>query len=93
MKIEKEDFEQWRDNPVTEQVFARLRQLAERAKEEWLAASWGKGILDPQLLADLRARAEVANDFCELTYEEVTEDEPERDQSDGIQGADPSESG
>lgn len=53
MKITKEDFESWRDNIVTEEVFRAFDRLGERAKQTWLAASWGKGRCDPVLLADL----------------------------------------
>lgn len=85
MKITKEDFESWRDNIVTEEVFRAFDRLGERAKQTWLAASWGKGNCDPVLLADLRARAEVVEDFRKLSYEtleEALDDEHERNPSD-----------
>lgn len=85
MKITKEDFESWRDNIVTEEVFRAFDRLGERAKQTWLAASWGKGRCDPVLLADLRARAEVVEDFRKLSYEtleEALDDEHERNPSD-----------
>lgn len=81
MKIEKDDFEQWRDHPVTEQVFAAVRKLAERSKEKWVEFSWGGGNPDPLMLADLRARAEIANDLCELTFEEFEELHEERERN------------
>lgn len=81
MKTTKEEFEAWRDHPVTEDVFRALKQLGEEAKSVWLQASWGKGQCDPVLLADLRARAEVVNDLRELSFEELeavlNDDEPE----------------
>lgn len=73
MKITKEDFEQWRDNIVTETVFKAFDKLGDRAKRQWFAASWGKGQCDPVLLADLRARAEVVEDFRNLTFETLEE--------------------
>ena len=82
MKITKEDFEGWRNNLVTEEVFRAFDRLGERAKQTWLAASWGKGQCDPVLLADLRARAEVVEDFRKLEFETLEEalddDKPER---------------
>lgn len=82
MKTSKEDFDLWRDHPVTEQVFRALESLGEEAKRVWLQASWGKGQCDPVLLADLRARAEVVNDLRELTFEQLeaalNDDESER---------------
>ena len=85
MIIETEDFEQWRSHPVTEAVNRALVKLAERNKARWIELSWGSGQADPLILADLRARAEVALDLSELTVEELEEaldEEPERRESD-----------
>lgn len=73
MKVSKEDFELWRDNIVTEEVFRAFDRLGERAKLTWLSASWGKGNCDPVLLADLRARAEVVEDFRKMSFETLEE--------------------
>ena len=73
MKITKEDFESWRDNPVTEEVFRAFDRLAEKAKQDWLAKSWVHGSCDPLYLADLRARAEVVEDFRKITIEDLEE--------------------
>lgn len=69
--IEKDDFEQWRDHIVTEYVFKALAKLGEQSKQRWIDLSWGGGNPDPLMLADLRARAEVVKDLCELTFEEL----------------------
>ena len=85
MTIEAEDFEQWRAHPVTEAVTRALVMLAERNKARWIELSWGSGQADPLILADLRARAEVALDLSELTVEELNEalnEESERRESD-----------
>lgn len=91
MKIEKEDYEQWLAHPVTEWFFAAHRILAERTKQKWIEQSWDGGNPDPLMLADLRARAEVVKDLCELKHddiEEVFEDEQsERRAPNGIQGS------
>lgn len=73
MKITKEDFDAWRDNIVTEEVFRAFDRLGEEAKTQWLAISWGKGVCDPVKLADLRARAEVVEDFRALKFEDIEE--------------------
>ena len=73
MIIETEDFEQWRAHPVTEAISRALVMLAERNKQKWLELSWGGGQADPLVLAELRARAEVALDLSELTVEELNE--------------------
>lgn len=73
MKFDKEEFGAWRDTLITEEVFRALALLAEKSKQRWLEHSWDGGSADPLMLADLRARAEVARDLCELTYEEIEE--------------------
>lgn len=73
MKFTKEDFEAWQHHHVTEEVFAAFDRLAMQAKESWLAASWKNGHCDPVLLADLRARAEVVEDFRKITFEAIEE--------------------
>ena len=73
MKITKEDFDSWRDNIVTEEVFRAFDHLAEMAKEQWLAKSWVKGECDPIVLAYLRARAQVVEDFRTMKFEDIEE--------------------
>lgn len=73
MKISKEDFEAWRDHIVTEQVFFAFDRLGDRARRQWMSASWDNGKCDPVLLADLRARAEVVEDFRKLSFETLEE--------------------
>jgi uncharacterized phage-associated protein len=73
VKIEKDDFEAWRDSPITQAVFAAFDKLGESAKAKWLAMSWGEGNPDPLQLADLRARAEVVEDFRKVTLADLEE--------------------
>ncbi len=88
MKIEKEDFDTWRDNPITQEVFRHVTAIAERAKEKWLSVSWAGGNADPLMLADLRARAEIAGELASLEFEDIEDEERERHTSDRVQGAD-----
>lgn len=69
--IEPEDFDAWRDNAITQALFAKLRAKAEEAKAKWLSDSWNGGKCDELMLADLRARAETWTDLCEMTLEEL----------------------
>lgn len=71
MAIAKDDFELWRGHPVTEAVTRALTLLAERNKQKWIEVSWGAGETTPLVLADLKARAEMAQDLSELTFEEL----------------------
>jgi hypothetical protein len=88
VNITKEDFEAWRDNPITEAVFKAFDNLGERAKADWLAMSWGAGQCDPLILADLRARAEVIEDFRKITLEALEEWlDQKRDTSERVQSS------
>lgn len=71
--IDKEDFEQWRAHPVTEAMNRALVKLAERNKAKWIDASWDGGQIDPITLAELKARAQTAQDLSELTVDELNE--------------------
>lgn len=71
--ITKEDYDSWRDNPVTQAVHEALRLKAEGAKAAWVDASWVSGSVSAELLADLRATANICNDIRGLTYEELME--------------------
>lgn len=77
MKISQQDFDLWRDSPVTEAVFDFLRQNAEVAKQNWLLASWEGGNNSPELLADLRARAAALRQVTELEFENISREEDE----------------
>jgi hypothetical protein len=71
VKIEKEDFELWRCNPVTEAVTRALLGKADEAKQRWIDLSWEGGNPDPLNLAALRASYEMAKDLSELTFDEL----------------------
>lgn len=69
--IDKDDFDAWRDNPITQAVFKEMGALGVRAKEAWLSASWDAGNLDPQLLADLRATAHTCEFLVNLDHGDI----------------------
>jgi hypothetical protein len=74
MSLTKEDYDSWRDNPVTQAVHEALRRKAEAAKAAWVDASWGSGEVSEVLLADLRATANICNDIRGLRFEELEEE-------------------
>ena len=39
-KISKDDFEAWRDNPVTQEYFRQLQRMVDAAKQQWISESW-----------------------------------------------------
>jgi hypothetical protein len=69
--VTKDDFELWHAHPVTEAVRHALTILAERNKQKWIEISWLGGETRVEVLADLRARYETAQDLSELTFEEL----------------------
>lgn len=78
----KDEFDAWWESPAAEQMRAALQSMSGRARERWMLASWEQGNIDPVLLADLRARAQVIDDLCALTFETIEEElhgEHERD--------------
>jgi len=73
--IDREMFEEWLANPVTEHVLKRVGELAEQNKQKWIDRSWGQGICEPMELIDLKARAEAAKDLSEIEWSDI-DDEP-----------------
>ena len=71
--ITREDYDAWREHPVTEAVHEALKRKADGAKAAWLDASWDAGQVSPELLADLRATANICNDIRGLTFDELME--------------------
>lgn len=69
--IDREEFEAWKASNITQAVFGMLTAMSAEAKEAWMAASWQTGNVNPELLADLRARSQTAEDITNLTFEEV----------------------
>lgn len=69
MEINKEEFEAWKDNPITREVDRALVLWADKLKSDWMRHSWEGGGSDPSLLTDLRARAEQCADLVDLDFE------------------------
>jgi hypothetical protein len=78
-EITRDDFASWRENPVTQWVFAGLAEIADLQRQHWIETSWGQGACLPNLLAELRVRADTAKSIIEVEYERlcaVLEQEP-----------------
>lgn len=65
----KEDFDAWRDNPVTQFVFAAHRQIAKECREAWDVEGWEKGNANQKLLDELRVRADTYNALPDTPYD------------------------
>ena len=73
--IDREMFEEWLANPVTEHVLAKVKETAEANKALWISLSWDGGDADPKKLIELKARHEAGLDLSELKYEDLSNDE------------------
>lgn len=82
MKIDRELFEEWLANPVTEFVLAKVKETAEANKAAWISMSWDGGKADQIALVDLKARYEAGLDLSSITYEDVSDDEQQRHSAD-----------
>ena len=71
--VSAEDFEQWRDNPVTQWVMQACDVAAEANRDAWIGASWDMGRADEAELNMLRTRADAYRALRETTYERWAE--------------------
>ncbi len=74
MKIDREMFEEWLANPVTEYVLARVKETAEANKALWIESTWTSGIVNQQMLTDLKARHDAGVDLSEIKFEDIDEE-------------------
>lgn len=64
-----EEFAAWCEHPTTRWVAAAWLKAAEAQKEQWIAASWGAGDADPNLLLEWRTRADAYLAFIQTGRE------------------------
>ena len=91
LKFDETDFEQWRDNPITQAMFEALRRLSSAAKNEWLAATWEAQSpnVDARQLWELRGKASTAEEIVCVSYSTLEtwltdneQEQPERHSAD-----------
>lgn len=73
MKIDAEDFEAWKANPITQALLESCGVWAEQAKQLWLNASWEGGVNKDTDLWRLRGQAEALRDMQQVTAEQIEE--------------------
>lgn len=72
MKFEKDEWESWRENPITQWLLDEfLTREAIDTKNEFIAYAWGMAGNDPVKHAAYFERAKVLNDLIALTYEDI----------------------
>lgn len=70
--IDKEAFDTWRDNPVTQWVLGACKIAADDAFQMWVNKSWHGGDANWQSLIELRARADTYLDIVNMDYSDIT---------------------
>ena len=69
MKVSAEDFARWRDDRVTQWVFAAILMGVEEQRALWMRTSWDNGTASPALLSELRNRTDGYMALIETPYE------------------------
>ncbi len=86
--ISEEDFSSWKDNTITQAVFAHLKETRGLIAERWLALLNGEVAADPKAMqliqVELKAKLEFIEDLTTIELsdiqEEATEHAPTSDQ-------------
>lgn len=73
MKIDRESFEEWMANPLTEALMKACARWEQEAKTLWVNASWGAGQTDAVVLARLREQARTLERIRNISPEEIEE--------------------
>jgi hypothetical protein len=63
-----EDFARWREDRVTQWVFAALSAMSDANRASWIEASWENGIANERVLTELRTRADAYRAMFETDY-------------------------
>ena len=68
--VDKEAFEAWRDNLVTQEFMRVVEFLSFDAEEAWHAHSWEGGQADEAFLRECRGRAANARYIVDMVFED-----------------------
>ena len=67
--MSRDEFALWLKDPVTKWVMTGVAQAQAQEKAEWDRVSWGNGVADPVVLAELRTRALALGELVDNDYE------------------------
>jgi hypothetical protein len=73
IKVDGEEFAEWRKGPMAERFFKAVSKWAEDAKEAWVSESWDGGVIDPVRHAALKERYLALKQLNEVTAIDVEE--------------------
>lgn len=86
--MDKEDFQAWKDSPLTEWVFLRLSQIADRVESGLKDRLYQSTHLPPSQWAEIQSQAQAdvqyvraIREITNLELEDI-DDQPERDTAD-----------
>ena len=65
-----EEFEAWRDHPITQFVMEAYRRMAAEQKAAWVEGSWEAGDANPDMLIELRTRADAYRSMSECVLDD-----------------------
>jgi hypothetical protein len=66
-----EDFEAWREQPITAWVLSGVQRFADLQADHWGKLSWDSGNADQATLDRLKTRADAYEGLAQLTFEQA----------------------
>jgi hypothetical protein len=67
----REDFQLWADHPITQWVSRAYGVQAKELHDQWVDASWSRGVADKDMLISHRAQAVLLERMGEPTYDSI----------------------
>lgn len=71
MTVERDDFANWREHPITRAYFDRIEAEQARTRANWQQIAWDQGNLSEREYAYHKARAETLDYMASLAFEEL----------------------
>lgn len=71
--ITEEQFTDWLNSPVTEEILEALERRSEIIKQAWVSQSWDEGQADQLVLQTLKAKAETYKALANINWTTMNE--------------------
>lgn len=75
MSINKEEFQAWRDHPITQAYFEKIEAEAARTHSQWIDLAWRQGNLSEREYAYHVSRVDALGYMTSLEFEDIFEQE------------------
>ena len=66
--ITEEQFTDWLNSPVTEEILEALERHSEKIKKSWVSQSWDQGQSDQLVLQTLKAKADTYSALAKINW-------------------------